>query len=124
LTHAQQTRPENDRQAGPSVTQAVEADRRVNPGVGASLAHRPGLSEALQALGYPPRRLAALCSASKTMSGAMRCKVSALRVTQAAKRGRSVDGQSLAGDATKQWTSERSAVIGETDQALVEGGIP
>ena len=49
------------------------------------------------------------------MSGAMRRKVSAVRVAEAAERRRSIYGESLTRDGTEQWAGQRSAVIGETD---------
>ena len=58
------------------------------------------------------------------MSGSVGGKVGAVRVAQAPKSRRCVDGQSLAGDLAELCAGERHAVIREADQALIEGGVP
>jgi hypothetical protein len=61
---------------------------------------------------------------SKSMSSAMHGEVGAMRIAQAAERGCGVGGKGLAGDGAELRACQRPPVIGEADQALIEGGVP
>jgi hypothetical protein len=62
--------------------------------------------------------------ASKSMSRAVRSEVYTVRVEQTAENGRGLDGQRSAGGFVQRGTDAWLTVIAETDQALVESGIP
>src|SRR5262249_47729046 len=58
------------------------------------------------------------------MARAMHPEICSMRVAEAAKRQRCIDTNGLARGLTELWAGKHGAIIGEADQALVEGGVP
>jgi hypothetical protein len=61
---------------------------------------------------------------SENLWRAMHPEICLMRVAEAAKRQRCVDTEGLARGLTEPRTGKHSAIIGEADEALVEGGVP
>ena len=58
------------------------------------------------------------------MPRSMHPEIRSMRVAQAAKRQRCIGSEGLARGLTELPTGEHGAILGEADEALVEGGPP
>ena len=61
---------------------------------------------------------------SDAVSRSMQREIGAMRILKAPKRWHCLKAKSRSRDLAELGTDERGAVIGEADEALVEGGVP